>query len=126
MPLTVMLVEDTRTITALLKIYLLHLGCDFLEASNGDEALSLALTRRPDLVISDVSMPVMDGFALCAALKSDPGFADVPVLLPTSHGDELSRRKGRLVGADAFLTKPVSVVELRQVVDAALAARGAR
>jgi twitching motility two-component system response regulator PilG len=61
-------------------------------------------------------MPGMDGFELCAALRSDPVLHGTPVVLLTSLNDDASRRKGRLVGASAFLTKPVSVDELRRTV----------
>ncbi len=61
-------------------------------------------------------MPGMDGFELTAAIRSDPELHATPVVLLTSLNDEASRRKGRLVGATTFLTKPVSVEELRRQV----------
>jgi twitching motility two-component system response regulator PilG len=112
----VLLVDDTRTLLSLIQVYLMGWSITFLEAKDGVEGLKLAKEHKPDLVISDVRMPGMDGFELTAAIRSDPTLHEVPIVLLTSLNDEASRRKGRLVGASTFLTKPVSVEELRRQV----------
>ena len=112
----VLLVDDTRTLLSLIQVYLMGWSITFLEAKDGVEGLRLAKENKPDLVISDVRMPGMDGFELTAAIRSDPALHEVPIILLTSLNDEASRRKGRLVGATTFLTKPVSVEELRRQV----------
>ncbi|MBE2253393.1 MAG: response regulator [Myxococcus sp.] len=117
---SILLVEDTNTVTALIQIYLMGWKVEFRLARNGREGLALALESPPDLVITDVQMPELDGFGLCAALRSNLKLHDVPVLLVTSLNDEASRQQGRLVGATAFLTKPVSNKELRAQVAALL------
>jgi twitching motility two-component system response regulator PilG len=125
----VLLVDDTRTLLSLIQVYLMGWSIDFIEARDGLEGLKKAKEHRPDLVISDVRMPGMDGFELTAALRSDPQLHATPVVLLTSLNDEASRRKGRLVGATTFLTKPVSVEELRRQVGTILklpAKKGAR
>jgi twitching motility two-component system response regulator PilG len=80
------------------------------------QGLAKAREIKPDLIISDVQMPEMDGFALCAAVRADGALHATPFLLLTSLKDEASRQRGRLVGASAFLNKPVSVDELRERV----------
>jgi twitching motility two-component system response regulator PilG len=112
----VLIVDDTRTLLSLIQIYLMGWGLEFVEAYDGLEALKKAQEVRPALVISDVRMPGMDGFELCAALRADRALHDTPVVLLTSLTDPASREKGVLVGATAFLTKPVTVQDLRAVV----------
>jgi twitching motility two-component system response regulator PilG len=112
----VLLVDDTRTLLSLIQVYLMGWQLEFHEAKDGLEGLTRARELRPALVVTDVRMPGMDGFELCAAIRADAELRDVPVVLLTSLNDETSRRKGTLVGASAFLTKPVSVEELRQIV----------
>ncbi len=112
----VLLVDDTRTLLSLIQVYLMGWDIRFFEACDGAEGLARAKEHKPDLVITDIRMPVMDGFELCASLRAHVELHDVPVVLLTSLQDEMSRKKGRLVGATAFLTKPVSVGELRKTV----------
>jgi twitching motility two-component system response regulator PilG len=116
----ILLVDDTRTLLSLIQVYLMGWSIDFVEAKDGLEGLKKAKETRPDLVISDVRMPGMDGFELCAAVRSDPDLHRTPIVLLTSLNDEASRRKGKLVGATAFLTKPVAVDELRKTVQTIL------
>ncbi len=116
----VLLVDDTRTLLSLIQVYLMGWNIQFVEAKDGLEGLAKARAAPPDLIISDVRMPGMDGFELCAAIRADPALHKTPVVLLTSLNDEASRKKGKLVGATAFLTKPVSVDELRKTVGAIL------
>ncbi len=112
----VLIVEDTRTITSLLQVYLMGWDLEFVEAKDGVEGLRKAHETRPDLIISDVRMPGMDGFALCAAVRADALLKATPLLLLTSLKDEASLLAGRNAGATAFLSKPVMVDELRDQV----------
>ncbi len=116
----ILIVEDTKTITSLLQVYLMGWGLQFVEAKDGEEGLKKARENKPDLIISDVRMPVMDGFELCAAVRSDKELYNTPVVLLTTLKDDASRQKGRLVGATAFLSKPVAVDELREKVSTIL------
>lgn len=122
----VLIVDDTNTLRSLVQIYLLAHGWEFVEAQDGAEGLEKTRSLHPDVVISDVKMPVMDGFELCAAIRSDPTLRDIPVVLLTMLGDEGSRARGQLVGASAFLTKPISPDTLREAVRSAVAAKGRR
>jgi CheY-like chemotaxis protein len=96
----------------LLRIY----GYDFVHASDGAQAVRAALEAKPDLVLLDVQMPVMDGVQVLSVLKKDARTKDIPVVVVTTIGrkhDEELLLKG---GADAFLTKPVNGTELVKTV----------
>lgn len=112
----VLLVDDTRTLLSLIQVYLLGWQLQFIEARDGIEGLSKAREQKPDLIVSDIRMPGMDGFEFCAAVRADRSLHAVPFVMLTSLTDEMSRRKGKLVGATAFLTKPIAPDQLRGVV----------
>ncbi len=116
----VLLVDDTRTLLSLLQVHLIGWPMEFQVAEDGLKGLAEARKIKPDLVITDVRMPGMDGFELTAAIRADPALHGTPVVLLTCLSDEASRRKSKLVGASAFLTKPVSVENLRATVSSVL------
>jgi signal transduction histidine kinase/DNA-binding response OmpR family regulator/ligand-binding sensor domain-containing protein len=118
----VLLVEDHPEVRRFIRS---HLGPGYrvTEASNGREALAAAVAEIPDLVISDVMMPEMDGFELCRALKTDEKTSHIPVILLTARAAEESRIEGFQTGADEYLVKPFSPVELQVRVKNLVASR---
>ena len=83
-----------------------------VEARNGKEALEIALEHVPDILVSDVMMPEMDGFALCEKLKADERTSHIPIILLTARADQASRIRGLETGADDFICKPFDAQEL--------------
>lgn len=77
-------------------------------ATNGDEAVAMVQDKRPDLVLLDAEMPGMNGFAACEAIKSDPIFADLPILFVTAHSDVEIEAAALGMGAVDFISKPIS------------------
>ena len=113
-PLTTILIADDdplgqETLAALLS----PAGYQLRFASSGAEALRLARASPPDLILLDVMMPGMDGFAVCTQLRATPALAEVPVIMLTALDDRQSRLKGIEAGADDFVSKPYDRVELR-------------
>ena len=108
----ILVVDDVAANARLLEARLQAEYFDVRIALNGRDALEMALNERVDLVLLDVMMPDMTGFEVCAALKSDPRTAHVPVIMVTSLDQSEDRVKGLNSGADDFLTKPVSDVAL--------------
>lgn len=107
----VLIVEDNKTLRRLLE-YRLGKVYDVRSAEHGQRALEMVEERMPDLIVSDIMMPVMDGFALLAALRADPAMQAIPFVFLTAKSDDLSRQKGLKKGVDDYLTKPFDVDHL--------------
>ncbi|MFQ5571804.1 MAG: response regulator, partial [Rhodothermales bacterium] len=119
---TVLVVDDNAEIREYIRR---HLESDFrvVEAANGAEGLQQARSILPDLIISDVVMPEMDGYALCRALKQDPSLDYIPIILLTVKATAANKLEGWEKGIDDYLTKPFSVEELRARVQNLIASR---
>ena len=107
----VLIVEDNKTLRRLLE-YRLGKVFDVRVAEHGQRALEMVEEQLPDLIVSDIMMPVMDGFALLAALRGDPAMQAIPFIFLTAKSDDLSRQKGLRKGVDDYLTKPFDVDHL--------------
>jgi two-component system response regulator MprA len=118
----VLVIDDDRKITAFLRRSLVFEGYEVQVAGNGEEGLRLAAGWRPDLVLLDVLMPVMDGWEVCRRLRSaSPG---LPVLMLTARDEVADRVKGLDLGADDYLVKPFALEELLARVRALLRRKG--
>ena len=114
---TILVVDDdavTRTVVS--TVLKLEEDYHVLEAEDGRKALELAREARPGLVILDLTMPELDGFSVCRALRADHELATVRVLILSGHGDEDDKRLAERMGADAYLTKPFTSLGLVEVV----------
>jgi len=117
----VLVVEDSRTQALFLKKMLEYRGCRVMTAANGREAVASLATRVPALVISDIQMPVMDGYELCRHIKSNPETHHVPVILLTSLSSPSDIVHGLECGADNFVVKPYEEAFLIERVGSVLA-----
>ncbi len=102
----ILIVDDYPALVTLMRHKLVQRGFDVITAQNGEEALKMVQSDYPDIVISDVEMPVMNGYELCEKIKGDPKFTTIPVILVTSLVTTESLMKGIAAGADNYLTKP--------------------
>ncbi len=118
---TVLVVDDDPGILETVCLILEEAGYRALQASGGEAALSVAGTIRPDLLVSDVSMPGMDGFSFCECVRSRPHLSQVPFIFLTGKGGRSDIRKGMVLGADDYLVKPFEPEELLAAVRARLA-----
>lgn len=106
----VLVIEDDRDISHLIRIHLEELGCEVSVEANGDRGLERALAGSVDLVILDLTLPGLDGLDVCRRLRSEPGY--MPILMLTARTSEVDRVLGLEIGADDYLTKPFSLREL--------------
>ncbi|WP_184542074.1 hybrid sensor histidine kinase/response regulator transcription factor [Mucilaginibacter sp. FT3.2] len=111
----ILFVDDNKEIRAYLTLMLAP-AFDILEAENGEEGIKNAIRFQPDLIISDMIMPVMSGLDLCMAIKNNQLTSHIPIILLTSQTNHQSQLSGYEAGADAYLTKPLSQPILFQVI----------
>jgi putative two-component system response regulator len=108
----ILIVDDEADNRALLRRILAPLGYLVTEAADGEEALEALKTSLPDAVLLDVSMPKLDGYAVCKTMKGDPRTKLIPVIMLTALSRRSDRLQGLALGVDEFLTKPFDVTEL--------------
>ncbi len=108
----ILIVDDEEVNLRLLTQWLIPLGYDIELASNGEEAVQKARNSRPDLIILDIMMPVMDGYAACSLIKADPETKNIPIIMVTALQDRESKLKGLSASANDFLSKPIDQTEL--------------
>jgi len=105
-------VEDERDIRDLLVFNLEREGYAALEAENGQAALDIARRQKPDLILLDVMLPVLDGFTVCKELQRHPDSMSIPIIMLTARGEDIDRILGLELGADDYMVKPFNVREL--------------
>ena len=106
----VLIVEDEKNIVDILRFNLQRAGYEIIEAYDGEEGLSKAISENPDLILLDVMLPKMLGFDVCKALRKQHN--NVPVILLTAREEESDKVLGLEIGADDYITKPFSMREL--------------
>ncbi|MCK5259679.1 MAG: response regulator [Candidatus Omnitrophica bacterium] len=112
----ILVVDDDRTITVLIKKYLEKNGYEVTAINEASEGLEFAMTRKPDLIILDVMMPIINGFNFCRLLKAEEGSKDIPIILLTSRNKLKDIEIGLEMGAEAYLIKPLNIEELIKTI----------
>jgi DNA-binding response OmpR family regulator len=111
-PLVVLVADDDDDILLLVTTRLRRDGFDVIQARDGDEALDLALERRPQIAVLDIGMPGLDGLEVVRRLRADDATSDMRVILLTAKAQESDVRRGFEAGADAYVKKPFSPADL--------------
>lgn len=115
-PYSILAVDDNPDLTDFLKKALGEYFKRILIAADGAEALQLIRSHTPDIIVSDVMMPRMNGYELCKNIKEDITISHIPVILLTARDDKQSQMSGYKNGADAYLTKPFEVEMLMELI----------
>ena len=118
-----LIVDDEDNIRRLLAATLAGGEYDVIQARDGNQALELVRRERPDFAVLDVSMPGLDGIEVCHQIKSDSALRNTTVVMLTAQSQAETRRRATQAGADAFLTKPFSPLQLLEVVERRMTAR---
>jgi CheY-like chemotaxis protein len=116
----ILLVEDEQLNREMLRIYLCKLGYTVATALDGREGLRLAEELLPDLILLDMGLPVLDGWAMTLALRANPQLAQIKVIALTAYATEGDRERCIAVGCDDYCAKPIDLAVLRERIEALL------
>jgi CheY-like chemotaxis protein len=120
----VLLVEDNETNRDMLSRGLTRNGYDVVIAVNGQEGVDMATSEKPDLILMDMSLPMLDGWEATRKLKADPATASIPVIGLTAHAMETDREKALAAGCDDVDAKPIELPRLLEKMKAFVADAG--
>ena len=112
----ILVVDDHKLNLELARQVLTYHGYEVLEAENGQDGVRLAKEARPDLILMDIQMPVLDGLEAARLLKEDPETRHIPVLALTSYAMKGDREKAMAAGMDDYITKPIDIRTLPEIV----------
>lgn len=112
MPKKVLIVDDEPSIIVALQFLMEQNGFETIVAFSGEEAMETIARQRPDLVLLDIMLPVVDGFEVCQRVRENPEWKDIRIVLVTALGSEANAAKGLALGADAYITKPFANADL--------------
>jgi len=112
----ILIVEDDPNSLKLFRDLLGASGYASLEATNGKKAVELAREKKPDLILMDIQMPVMDGFEAVKILKADTETRNIPIIALTSYAMKEDEKKGLEAGCDGYITKPIDTKEFLKKV----------
>jgi two-component system phosphate regulon response regulator PhoB len=102
----ILVVEDEGYLRGLIRLALERAGYRVRDVADGEAALEAVARQRPDLILLDIDLPGIDGFAVCQRLKADPATTGIRILMLTAMSEEADRERGLQVGADGYVAKP--------------------
>ena len=108
----ILVVEDQEDNRRILRDLLMSADYEIMEAENGEEALTAAAKQRPDLILMDIHLPIMDGYEATRRIKADPTLTHVPIIAVTSHALSGAKARAQAAGCDDFVPKPFSPRQL--------------
>jgi two-component system cell cycle response regulator DivK len=108
----ILVVEDQEDNRRILRDLLTSVGFQLLEAEDGVQGVAAAEAQRPDLILMDIQMPIMDGYEATRRLKANPALRGIPVIVVTSYALSGDEEKARAAGCDDYITKPYSPRQL--------------
>lgn len=114
--LTVLVVEDYEDTSLAMRLALEEQGYRIIEASNGEEAVTAAVRERPDIILMDINLPVIDGLEATRRIRSTPELRDTVIVAVTAHQDQDYRARALAAGCNAFVSKPIDFDWLNELL----------
>ena len=108
----ILVVEDHEDNLQILRDLLASAGYDMIEAGNGEDGIAAAAAERPDLILMDIQLPILDGYEATRRIKFDPALKGIPIIVVTSYALSGDEEKARAAGCDAYVAKPYSPRQL--------------
>ena len=112
----ILVIDDSNTVRQSAEMFLKQGGHEVFLAEDGFDALSKVCDHQPDLIFCDILMPRLDGYQTCAIIKRNPSYEDIPIVMLSSKDGVFDKARGRMVGAQEYLTKPFGRESLLQSV----------
>jgi two-component system cell cycle response regulator DivK len=112
----ILVVEDQEDLRGVLRTLLTGSGYEMIEAANGQAGVEKAKSDRPDLILMDIQMPVLDGYDATRQIKADPNLKTTPIIAVSSYAMKGDEEKARASGCDHYVTKPYSPLQLLRIV----------
>jgi DNA-binding response OmpR family regulator len=112
MPKNILIVDDEPSIIVPVQFLMEQNGYDVMVAFSGEEAMEIITEKKVDLILLDIMLPVIDGFEVCQRVRENPQWNKIKIILLTALGSDANVEKGLALGADAYITKPFSNIEI--------------
>ncbi|MBB4199788.1 response regulator [Rhodoblastus sphagnicola] len=116
MPMTILTVDDSRTMRDMLNLALSEAGYRVVDAVDGAHGLERLREEKPDVIITDINMPRLDGFGFIEAVRNDPGYRSIPILVLTTENAPEKKDRARKAGATGWIVKPFDAEKLVSAV----------
>jgi CheY-like chemotaxis protein len=118
--ITILVVDDEPVDLKLIETALAPRGYKIITAKNGEEAVNIARTQKPDLILMDILMPKMDGYTASSEIRKDPKTRDIPIIMITSVGHDLNKKLADGIGATGYIVKPFMIDDLNNKINETL------
>jgi CheY-like chemotaxis protein len=116
----ILIAEDFEENRVALKLILKHTGFDVIESQDGQQAIEAVRREEPDLVLMDITLPVIDGLQATREIRNDEKFKWLPIIIISAHDDDEVRRQADEAGASGYISKPVEIEELKKLIEGCL------
>ncbi|HEY8461247.1 MAG TPA: response regulator [Blastocatellia bacterium] len=116
----ILIADDFEELRTALTLMLKYAGFDVIEVENGRQAIEAARQENPDLILMDVTLPVVDGLQATREIRSDEKFERLPIIILSAHDNDEIRRQAAEAGGSEYISKPLEFAELKKLIDGCL------